>query len=216
MIKAAIFDMDGTIVDSEKIVWRVARAFFKERGITLTPEEEKTMYGLTWKEFVKEILVSRGFEYKQSIKNTLKERYVRNLKKDVQPLPGIHNFLEIIRANFKTALATNSRIREVDIIFNKLDFGKYFDFKVAKNHVKLGKPSPEIYFKAASLLEVQPRECVVFEDSIVGIQAAKSAGMKCVALINTYAAEDLKHADMLIKNYRDLSIEHIKKIGNEK
>ena len=214
MIKAAIFDMDGTIVDSEKIVWRVTRAFFKERGITLTPEEEKTMYGLTWKEFVKEILASRGFGYKQSIKNTLKERYVRNLKKDVQPLPGIHNFLEIIRANFKTALATNSRIREVDIIFDKLDFGKYFDFKVAKNHVKFGKPSPEIYFKAASLLEVQSRECVVFEDSIIGIQAAKSAGMKCVALINTYAAEDLKHADMLIKNYSDISIEHIKKIGN--
>ena len=214
MIKAAIFDMDGTIADSEKIVWRVTRAFFKERGITLTSEEEKTMYGLTWKDFVKEILVSRGFEYKQSIKNTLKERYVRNLKKDVQPLPGIHNFLEIIRANFKTALATNSRLREVDIIFDKLDFGKYFDFKVAKNHVKSGKPSPEIYFKAASLLEVQPRECVVFEDSIVGIQAAKSAGMKCVALINTYAAEDLKHADMLIKNYADINIEHIKKIGN--
>lgn len=214
MIKAAIFDMDGTIADSEKIVWRVTRAFFKERGITLTPEEEKTMYGLTWKDFVKEILVSRGFEYKQSIKNTLKERYVRNLKKDVQPLPGIHNFLEIVRANFKTALATNSRLREVDIIFDKLDFGKYFDFKVAKNHVKSGKPSPEIYFKAASLLKVQPRECVVFEDSIVGIQAAKSAGMKCVALINTYAAEDLKHADMLIKNYADINIEHIKKIGN--
>jgi HAD superfamily hydrolase (TIGR01509 family) len=214
VIKAAIFDMDGTIADSEKIVWRVTRAFFKERGITLTPEEEKTMYGLTWKDFVKEILVSRGFEYKQSIKNTLKERYVRNLKKDVQPLPGIHNFLEIVRANFKTALATNSRLREVDIIFDKLDFGKYFDFKVAKNHVKSGKPSPEIYFKAASLLKVQPRECVVFEDSIVGIQAAKSAGMKCVALINTYAAEDLKHADMLIKNYADINIEHIKKIGN--
>ena len=214
MIKAAIFDMDGTIADSEKIVWRVTRAFFKERGITLTSEEEKTMYGLTWKDFVKEILVSRGFEYKQSIKNTLKERYVRNLKKDVQPLPGIHNFLEIVRANFKTALATNSRLREVDIIFDKLDFGKYFDFKVAKNHVKSGKPSPEIYFKAASLLKVQPRECVVFEDSIVGIQAAKSAGMKCVALINTYAAEDLKHADMLIKNYADINIEHIKKIGN--
>ena len=214
MIKAAIFDMDGTIADSEKIVWRVTRAFFKERGITLTSEEEKTMYGLTWKDFVKEILVSRGFGYKQSIKNTLKERYVRNLKKDVQPLPGIHNFLEIIRANFKTALATNSRLREVDIIFDKLDFGKYFDFKVAKNHVKSGKPSPEIYFKAASLLKVQPRECVVFEDSIVGIQAAKSAGMKCVALINTYAAEDLKHADMLIKNYADINIEHIKKIGN--
>jgi len=214
VIKAAIFDMDGTIADSEKIVWRVTRAFFKERGITLTSEEEKTMYGLTWKDFVKEILVSRGFEYKQSIKNTLKERYVRNLKKDVQPLPGIHNFLEIVRANFKTALATNSRLREVDIIFDKLDFGKYFDFKVAKNHVKSGKPSPEIYFKAASLLKVQPRECVVFEDSIVGIQAAKSAGMKCVALINTYAAEDLKHADMLIKNYADINIEHIKKIGN--
>jgi len=213
VIKAAIFDMDGTIADSEKIVRKVTKAFFEERGIILTAEEEKTMYGLTWKDFVKGILANRSIEYKQSIKNTLKERYVRNLKKDVQPLPGIHDFLEIIRANFKTALATNSRIREVDIIFDKLNFNKYFDVKVAKNHVKSGKPNPEIYFKAASLLEVQPHECVVFEDSIIGVKAAKSAGMKCVAIINTYTAEDLKNADILIKKYKDIGIEHIKKLG---
>lgn len=214
MIKAAIFDMDGTIADSEKIVRKVTEAFFRERKIILTAEEEKTMYGLTWKDFVKEILANRGFEYKQSIKNTLKERYVRNLKKDVQPLPGIYNFLEIMRANFKTALATNSRIREVDIIFDRLGFGKYFDVKVAKNHVKFGKPNPEIYFKAASLLEVQPHECVVFEDSIIGVRAAKSAGMKCVAIVNTYTAEDLKNADMLIKHYGDININHIKELGS--
>ena len=213
MIKAVLFDMDGTISDSEKIAWKVTREFMAKRGIILTLEEEKALYGLVWKESIKKILESRGLEYKQSIKNTLKERYVRNLKKEVEPMPFIYELLKEVKKNFKVGLATNSRLREVEIIFNKLGFNDYFDIKLARNHIKNVKPSPEIYLKAAASFGLVPSECVVFEDSIVGITAAKSAGMKCVAIVNTYPAEDLQKADLVIKNYREISMDKIRSFG---
>jgi len=213
MIKAVFFDMDGTIADSEKIVWKVTRDFMQKRGIFITHEEEKLLYGLIWKESIRKILESRGLEYKQSIKNTLKERYVRTLSKEVVAMPHIHELLGSAKDNFKVGLATNSRIREVEIIFNKLDFKSYFDIKLTRDNVKNVKPNPEIYLRGAGIFGVDPSECVVFEDSIVGITAAKSAGMKCIAVINTYSAEDLKDADMRIKSYKEINIEKIKELG---
>ena len=213
MIKAVFFDMDGTIADSEKIVWKVTRDFMAKRNIFITHEEEKLLYGLIWKESIKRILESRGLEYKQNIKNTLKERYLRTLKKEVVALPHIHELLESIKGNFKIGLATNSRIREVEIIFNKLDFNIYFDLRLSRNNVKKVKPDPEIYLMGADLFNVKPNECVVFEDSIVGISAAKSAGMNCIAITNTYSAEDLRNADMIIDSYKEIDINTIRKFG---
>ena len=79
MIKAVFFDMDGTIADSEKIAWKVTRDFMQKRGIFITHEEEKLLYGLIWKESIRKILESRGLEYKQSIKNTLKEQICKDI-----------------------------------------------------------------------------------------------------------------------------------------
>jgi len=205
-IKAAIFDMDGTIADSEKIAKWVSKDFFAKRGIVLRKDEERDIFGLNWKDLVREVLERKGMEYDQQIKNTLKERYVRNMRKKVEAIPGIYELLDDIKKDLKLALATNSRIREVDIICKKLGFDKYFEVKLARNHVKNAKPHPEIYLKAAEILKVSPRQCVVFEDSITGIKAAKAAGMFCIAITNTFGKDMLSEADHIIEKYSQIDL----------
>jgi len=216
MIKAVIFDMDGTIADSEKIAQKVTREFFEKRGIILTREEEKIMFGLNWKDLFKKVLGSRGYDYKQNMKNTLKERYVRTMKKEVEALPDVYDLLGEVSKNFKVGLATNSRHREVDIIFDKLGFHEYFHLKLARDHVKKGKPDPEIYLKAADMFGVSPSECVVFEDSIIGLRAARAAEMKCIAIVSTYTREELEpEADLVIERYKDIDLQKILALGGE-
>jgi HAD superfamily hydrolase (TIGR01509 family) len=210
-IKLAIFDMDGTIADSEKIAQKVTIDFFKDRGITINKKEQKDIFGLNWKDLVREVLERNGMEYSQTLKNTLKERYVRNMKKKVEAVPGIYSLLEYLQPRVKLALATNSRIREVDIICSRLDFDRFFGLKLARNHVKNGKPDPEIYLKAASTMGFEPGECIVFEDSVIGIKAARSAGMRCIAISNTYDTDFLDMADMIIDSYSRENIEKIRK-----
>ncbi|MCJ7473437.1 MAG: HAD family phosphatase [Actinobacteria bacterium] len=209
-IKLAIFDMDGTIADSEKIAQRVTIDFFKTKGIIINKKEQKDVFGLNWKDLVREILKRNGMEYSQTLKDTLKERYVRTMTKEVEVVPGAHDLLIFLKNRLKLALATNSRYREVEIICSKLDFNKFFDLKLARDHVKNGKPDPEIYLKAADNFNVKPDECIVFEDSVVGIRAAKSANMACIAITNTYPPKLLKAADLIIESYDEKSLKIIK------
>jgi len=143
MIKAVVFDMDGTIADSEKIAERVTREFFQKRGIVMTREEEKAMFGLNWKDLVKEILESRGFEYNQNIKNTLKERYVRTMSRDVKALPGVYDLLAEVSKSLKVGLATNSRHREaLDEYFVALEYASS-----SGNQVSSGSYDIQIFSK---------------------------------------------------------------------
>jgi HAD superfamily hydrolase (TIGR01509 family) len=209
-VKLAIFDMDGTIADSEKIAQRVTIDYFKSRGIIINKKEQKDVFGLNWKDLVREILKRHGMEYSQTLKDTLKERYVRTMRKEVEAVPGAHDLLSFLKERLKLALATNSRYREVEIICSKLDFNKFFDLKLARDHVKNAKPDPEIYLKTADNFDAQPDECIVFEDSVVGIRAAKAAGMACIAITNTYQPEFLKAADLIIESYDKNSFKMIK------
>ena len=209
-IKLAIFDMDGTIADSEKIAQTVTIDYFKSRGITINKKEQKDVFGLNWKDLVREILKRNGMEYSQTLKDTLKERYVRTMRKEVEAIPGAHDLLLFLKKRLPLALATNSRYREVEIICSKLDFNKFFDLKLARDHVKNAKPDPEIYLKAADNFNAGPEECIVFEDSVVGIKAAKAAGMACIAITNTYQPKFLKAADLIIENYDNNSFKMIK------
>ena len=209
-IKLAIFDMDGTIADSEKIAQRVTIDFFKTKGIIINKKEQKDVFGLNWKDLVREILKRNGMEYSQTLKDTLKERYVRTMRKEVEAIPGAHDLLIYLKESLQLALATNSRMREVDIICSKLDFNKFFGLKLARDHVKNAKPDPEIYLKAADNFNIEPEECIVFEDSVVGIKAAKNAGMICIAITNTYPPKFLKAADLIIEGYDKKSFKIIK------
>jgi HAD superfamily hydrolase (TIGR01509 family) len=87
-------------------------------------------------------------------------------------------------------------------MFENIPIEKYFTAVVNSSHIKKGKPDPEIYLKVASLLNVLPKNCLVFEDAAVGIKSAKAAGMKVIAVATTQPKEELAEADMIVEDYK--------------
>ena len=129
-------------------------------------------------------------------------------------MPGLMRSLEFFRKNkMNIGLASSGTTIYIELAIDKLSIRKYFNTVVSGDHVKMGKPDPEIYLLAAKRLGLHPEECVVLEDSTKGIQAAKSAGCKCIAVIDPYGPpQDQSEADIILESLNDISMQTLKKI----
>lgn len=174
MIKAIITDFDGTLVDTFEANFKAYQEAFSIVGKTLTKEQYRNCFGFRFERFMKEMSI-----YDEMTMNAIKEA-----KKDAYP-----NYFEYLRPNkalisliesFKamggrTAVASTARKENLMNALNHLDIAKHFDFIYAGIDVKEGKPSPEIYLKTMLTLDVTPEETMIFEDSQVGVEAARAS-----------------------------------------
>lgn len=205
--KAVIFDMDGTLVDSTKSDYLAWQRLFSHYNKTLTFEEYQPMLGIKSAEIVKQYLPVKNEEDVQfALAQKLVFFHEIISENGIYPVPYADVFLKQIKAlNVPLALATSSRRAKMEMVMEKLNLLIYFDAVITGGDVKKGKPAPEIFLKAAEKLRVQPQDCIVFEDATNGVQAAKNAGMKCVALSTDHAGS-LNEADLLIDTFKDLSL----------
>ena len=124
---------------------------------------------------------------------------------DLAPMPGIPEAIEQLRAaNLRMAITSSAVASAIDTILRRLALRDAFELIVDGSEVHAGKPDPEAYLLTARKLDVEPRRCIVFEDSEVGVLAAKRAGMTCVAVRNPRALQrqDLSRADVLVERLR--------------
>lgn len=206
-IEAAIFDMDGVIVDNDKYHLQAYEQFCIMKGFRFSEPDFCTKYfgrsnhdilcGITGKQLTHE---------ETSIMGEEKEQIYRRLYSPfIAPIPGLLPFLdELKKAGKKIALASSAPTSNVDFVVDSLKIRHFFDVLVDSHMVSQAKPNPEIYLKAASLLGVTPTKCVVFEDSHAGIRSAQGAGMQVVALATTHSREELKYMPHIIDSYCDL------------
>ncbi len=125
-------------------------------------------------------------------------------------LPGLKEFLEELSSNnVPCAVATSAPTENVDFILDGLDIRAYFSSVVDASQITRGKPDPEIYLKAAARLEILPEECVVFEDSLHGISAARSAGMKVIGLTTTHTSSELIGTVQNISDFSDMNLKRL-------
>ena len=145
-----------------------------------------------------------------------KEAMYREIYKPyINPVPGLIELLQQLKKNgIPMAIATSGITVNIEFMFNHLPIKEYFKEVVHSSHIKKGKPDPEIYLKTAERLNVNPSECIVFEDALVGIQSAKGAGMKVIALTTTHTKKELAAADLVIKNYTEITIDKMKQLVN--
>lgn len=203
-IKAVIFDLDGTLLDNNSFHLKSWIEYLKNIGRKISEEEyNKNINGRTNKDVI-EYIYERKMSDEEIVKYTLeKEALYRKIYQPfIKPVKGLIHFLEILKTkNIPMAIATSGIQPNIDFMFEHVPIKKYFKTVVNSSHITKGKPDPEIYLKVALLLGVSPKNCLVFEDAVVGIKAAKAAGMKVIAVATTQTKEELSIADMIVDDY---------------
>ena len=184
-IKAVIFDMDGVISDTQKLHASVEEKLLKKYGIELNSDEITEKYaGVPDKEFFEKIF--KDYKVSVDVEKIINEKWkemINIAKNNIFPIPGIIELVKQLKENrFKLAVASSSPHNFIELVLSELKLEGKFDVIVSAEDVKFGKPNPEIFLLASKNLSVDPSECVVIEDGINGIIAAKRAGMKCILL----------------------------------
>ena len=209
MYKAAIFDMDGVLVDNHSYHLTAWREFCELKGIPFNDDEFRVKYfGKNNNDILSGLMKK---EVSQSEADTLGEEkealYRKIYKPHIEPVYGLKNFLIALKTKgLKLAVATSANKPNLDFVANELELKSHFKLLVDASFVTKSKPHPDIYLKTAELLGVAPKECIVFEDSVSGINAASAAGMDVVALLTTHQRHELPPAQLFINDFTDDSI----------
>ncbi len=192
--------MDGVLVDSEPFICEAAMRMFAERGITVSPEDFVPFVGAGENRYVGGVAEKYGLAVDvEQIKARTYEIYAEIVKGRLQPLAGVCDFLETARSKgLKLALASSADRVKIGINLREIGLlAGAFDAIVSGLDVDKKKPDPEIFLAAAAKLGVDAAECLVVEDAVNGVAAAKAAGMRCLALTTSFTAEDLSRADWI-------------------
>ena len=217
MIKAVIFDMDGVLVNSEPYHFEVEKQLLRELGISITDEELESFVGLALDKMWGRLKKSHGL--KDSI-DSLAEKdtesrvsYFASLEK-LEPIEGVRELIRNVRdGGLKTAVASSSHSRLISTVLEKTGLSEYFPVIVSGVDMEHGKPSPDIFIKTAEILGTGTEECLVIEDSLNGVTAAKAAGMKCIGFRNPASgSQDLSAADIIIDSFDSIGIDNLKTI----
>lgn len=212
MIKAVIFDMDGVIIDSEPFHYKVFKKYIKNKFDLVISDEEYNKFIGTTNQHIYETLQNK-YHLVGDINSFIEEYEEECLEyllaaTDERPIQGVDVLVKNIHNNkIKLALASSSPKNVINIVLNMFNLDQFFDVKVSGQEVEHSKPAPDIFLRAAQLLNVPPAECLVFEDSRNGVVAAKTAGMKCIGYRNTSSGnQDLSRADNIIESFAEVDI----------
>ena len=205
--RAVLFDMDGVVIDNLPYHVDAWLLYCERHGIHLTREIfYKDLNGLNSKDTF-EWLLKREITREEIIEmEEEKEEIYRGFYKPfLSPAPGLMDFLSILKSNgIKTALGTSAGPGNIDFILDGLGIRAEFDAVIGGAEVTKGKPDPEIYLRAAGLVHVSPEDCWVIEDSLQGIEAGLSAGMKVVGMTTSHSPDELSHTHITSPDFIDL------------
>ena len=196
MIRAVIFDMDGVLTDSEPVINAAAIAGLREYGIDPKPEDFHPFVGMGEDGYIGGVAARYGLTYAPEMKRRVYEIYLDILPGMIRAFPGVRELLQSLMArDIRLAVASSADRVKVEANLGAIGVGlAWFGAVVVGEDVERKKPAPDIFLAAARRLGVPPAACCVVEDAPNGVRAAKAAGMRCVAVEQSFPAADLAPA----------------------
>ena len=210
-IKGVIFDMDGLLVDSEPVWRKVEIDCFAQVGVTLTEQQCRQTKGLRIDEVIDywyEISPWQGMSKADLVTNIVDEMEYA-LSKEAVALPGVLDVIDqCVKAGLTLSIASSSQLRLIKAVVKSLGLEDVIAICCSAEHEPYGKPHPAVFLTAANKMEIAPSHCLVFEDSLPGVIAAKSAKMQCVAVPEPTERDDVRFqlADQVLYSMEEFTL----------
>jgi beta-phosphoglucomutase len=212
-ICAAIFDMDGVLTDSEPLINLAAVEMFRERGLQVHPEDFIPFVGTGEDRYLGGVAERYGWivDLADAKKRTY-EIYLALVPERLRAFPGAPALVRSCRqGGWKTAVASSADRIKIEANLHQIGLPPHeWDAIVCAEDVVHKKPAPDIFLAAAHHVGLKPNQCVVIEDAVNGIHAAKAAGMRCVAVAQTFDATSLTQADLVRAAIADVTVEDLR------
>ena len=214
--KAVIWDMDGVIADTAPYHLKAWQMVFHKRGVNFTKEDFRHNFGQRNDTIIRntlgEVILQNEID---AIAKEKEENFRHTVRQNIKPLPGAIKLIKSLTEHkFKIALASSAPIENIQLVTTSLGINNYFQSIICGRDVTEGKPSPQGFLLAARKLGVEPQNCIVIEDAVAGVTAAKRAGMRCLAVTNTHSRQSLAEADLIVDTLEAISVNDLEELIN--
>jgi beta-phosphoglucomutase family hydrolase len=213
-IWAVLWDMDGVIADTAGYHFRSWQYAFKQQGVDFTEADFKRAFGLRNDSIIRLMLGNDLVPDRiDSIIRVKEEHFRAKARGQVKMFPGVLDLLTALqKEGIRAAIASSTPLENIQMLLKSLKIEGYFQAIVYGQEVSEGKPSPQIFLLAAQRVKAEPPNCVVIEDAVAGVAAAKRGGMHCIAVANTHTTGELASADLVVDSLEKVNIDTIAKL----
>ncbi len=224
MLRAVIFDFDGVIADSEMVHFTAFNRALKPYHVQISKEQYfKEYLGLTDRDLLKTLVEQGKLKIKESQIDAVARKkmdiFEESVRANADIIDGVVDFLRLLEQNnVAMAICSGALLAEIELILDKADLRRFFEVIVSAEQVAKGKPAPDGFLLTLEKLNekssepIKANECVVVEDSHWGLEAAKAAGMHTVAVTNSYSADELGLAEIVVDSLSELTMEDLQNL----
>jgi beta-phosphoglucomutase len=214
---AVIWDVDGTLVDTAELHFQAWSELMRQLGRPFSRDDFASTFGWRNPEIIQRLLGERPPAEVAELGERKEVLYRSAARSGVALLPGARALLDgLLAAGFRQAIGSSAPRENLELILHQTGARHFFDAIVSMEDTQRGKPDPQVFLVAAAKLQAEPRDCVVMEDAVVGVQAARSGGMQAIAVrvVGHHPAEKLKAAgaDLVVNSLEDVSVETVRDI----
>jgi beta-phosphoglucomutase len=212
-VLGVLWDMDGVLVDTGEFHYQAWSGLLPEYGIDFTYELHQETFGRNNASILSLLLGEKLTpELLSEISDRKETRFRAAIRGHAVPLPGVESWMARLREDgARQGIASSAPVANIDTLIGELGLSGYFDAIVSGEDLP-GKPDPTLFLTVARQLDVPPGRCVVVEDAIAGVEAAKRAGMKCIAVTTTNEAEALSAADIVVERLDTLPADAFRRL----